>query len=162
MVVRKITVLVLVRRGSLNVGILLQTHSRVVVREHVFVAIEHLELLERAYKKVGRVVLVRAYFLNDAELHCLLAVVTRGPSEELVARNFSFKLPQLLAIVNEEVTQVLREFWTTNHNWVFCKLLVNRFHNCGCSVLVSCVFGIRCHLAGTRVNIQVVRVVGNA
>lgn len=131
----KIAVFVIIGRHSLDVWVLLQTHARMVVRQDILVTVQHFELLERAHKKVGRVVLVRTDLLDDAKFHLLAAFVHRSFLKELSARNLPFELLQFLTVVYKEVTQVLGKLWPTDDDRISRKFLVDRLYNCRCSML---------------------------
>lgn len=131
----KIAVFVIIGRHSLDVWVLLQTHARMVVRQDILVTVQHFELLERAHKKVGRVVLVRTDLLDDAKFHLLAAFVDRSFLKELSARNLPFELLQFLTVVYKEVTQVLGKLWPTDDDRICRKFLVDRLYNCRCSML---------------------------
>jgi hypothetical protein len=87
--------------------VFLKHHSVVQERQYVFISVDLVKLDVKAGEQVQHVVLMKAHFLQSAELK--LYPLRDHAVFKLVERDASFKVPQIGHLVHQIIGEVLRE-----------------------------------------------------
>lgn len=91
---------------SLLVGRPLKNNSRVFIGQHILVSVQFKKGGVSTNKEIVCMILMRAYLLDDSELHRLPAFFNGHLASELMKVDFSFEVAKVIVVVDKEVGKI--------------------------------------------------------